>query len=72
MQGQVADPVVRKYIASGLSRDVVPLAVANYGDNPTKVLSWKFFCALVNFHLNVKMLGDSDGWYGVISRFLLL
>ncbi|KAF9671185.1 hypothetical protein SADUNF_Sadunf12G0021200 [Salix dunnii] len=35
--GQIADPVVRKYIASGLSRDVVPLAVANYGDNPTKV-----------------------------------
>ncbi|KAJ6418741.1 hypothetical protein OIU84_002006 [Salix udensis] len=35
--GPIADPVVRKYIASGLNRDVVPLAVANYGDNPTKV-----------------------------------
>ncbi|KAL5718822.1 hypothetical protein ACHQM5_011688 [Ranunculus cassubicifolius] len=32
-----ADPVVSKYIASGLSREAVPLAVANYGDNPTKV-----------------------------------
>ncbi|XP_042518135.1 uncharacterized protein LOC122091943 [Macadamia integrifolia] len=31
------DPVVNKYIASGLSREAVPLAVANYGDNPTKV-----------------------------------
>uniref|UniRef100_A0A6M2EUS4 UBA domain-containing protein n=1 Tax=Populus davidiana TaxID=266767 RepID=A0A6M2EUS4_9ROSI len=35
--GPTADPVERKYIASGLSRDAVPLAVANYGDNPTKV-----------------------------------
>ncbi|KAJ6376023.1 hypothetical protein OIU77_000904 [Salix suchowensis] len=35
--GPIADPVVRKYIASGLSREIVPLAVANYGDNPTKV-----------------------------------
>ncbi|GMH08926.1 hypothetical protein Nepgr_010766 [Nepenthes gracilis] len=31
------DPVVMKYIALGLSREAVPLAVANYGDNPTKV-----------------------------------
>lgn len=37
MQGPTADPVVRKYIAMGLNRDAVPLAVANYGDNPTKV-----------------------------------
>ncbi|XP_062149417.1 uncharacterized protein LOC133858012 isoform X2 [Alnus glutinosa] len=35
--GPVADPVVSKYISSGLSREAVPLAVANYGDNPTKV-----------------------------------
>ncbi|XP_057951114.1 uncharacterized protein LOC131145955 [Malania oleifera] len=35
--GSVADPVVSKYIASGLNREAVPLAVANYGDNPTKV-----------------------------------
>lgn len=35
--GSVTDPVVSKYIASGLSREAVPLAVANYGDNPTKV-----------------------------------
>ncbi|XP_044504818.1 uncharacterized protein LOC123225037 [Mangifera indica] len=35
--GSVADPVVSKYIASGLNRDAVPIAVANYGDNPTKV-----------------------------------
>jgi len=66
MQGPTADPVERKYIASGLSRDAVPLAVANYGDNPTKVLSCFFI------YLNVKMLGDSDSWYGVSSRFLLL
>lgn len=31
------DPVVSKYIASGLSREAVILAVANYGDNPAKV-----------------------------------
>jgi hypothetical protein len=37
LQGPVADPVVSKYISSGLSREAVPLAVANYGDNPTKV-----------------------------------
>ncbi|CAN6705839.1 unnamed protein product [Malus baccata var. baccata] len=35
--GSSADPVVSKYIASGLSREAVPLAVANHGDNPTKV-----------------------------------
>ncbi|AES72425.1 proline-rich cell wall-like protein [Medicago truncatula] len=34
-----ADPIVNKYIAMGLSRDVVPIAVKNYGDNPTKVCS---------------------------------
>ncbi|KAL1344354.1 hypothetical protein HN51_018199 [Arachis hypogaea] len=33
----VADPVVSKYIAMGLNREAVPIAVANYGDNPTKV-----------------------------------
>lgn len=38
MQGPSADTVVSKYIAAGLSRDAVPLAVANYGDNPTKVI----------------------------------
>ncbi|GAB2265119.1 hypothetical protein Dimus_000185 [Dionaea muscipula] len=32
-----ADPLVMKYIASGLNREAVPLAVANYGDNPAKV-----------------------------------
>ncbi|XP_042038787.1 uncharacterized protein LOC121784657 [Salvia splendens] len=35
--GAAADPVVSKYIAAGLSREAVPLAVANYGDNPSKV-----------------------------------
>ncbi|XP_010261469.1 PREDICTED: uncharacterized protein LOC104600297 isoform X1 [Nelumbo nucifera] len=35
--GSAADPVVSKYIASGLNREAVALAVANYGDNPTKV-----------------------------------
>ncbi|MED6155722.1 hypothetical protein PIB30_007587 [Stylosanthes scabra] len=33
----VADPIVSKYIAMGLNREAVPIAVANYGDNPTKV-----------------------------------
>ncbi|MBA0651989.1 hypothetical protein Goklo_019279 [Gossypium klotzschianum] len=37
VQGANSDPVVSKYIASGLSREAVTLAVANYGDNPTKV-----------------------------------
>ncbi|KAK4357457.1 hypothetical protein RND71_023067 [Anisodus tanguticus] len=31
------DPVMNKYIALGLNREAVPLAVANFGDNPTKV-----------------------------------
>lgn len=35
--GSTTDLVVRKYVASGLNREAVPLAVANYGDNPTKV-----------------------------------
>ena len=37
MQGSVSDPIVSKYIAMGLSREAVPMAVANYGDSPTKV-----------------------------------
>ncbi|KAH7546085.1 hypothetical protein FEM48_Zijuj01G0163300 [Ziziphus jujuba var. spinosa] len=37
--GTSVDPVVSKYIASGLNREAVPLAVAHYGDNPTKVFS---------------------------------
>ncbi|WCJ32442.1 Ubiquitin-associated/translation elongation factor EF1B protein [Euphorbia peplus] len=35
--GAGADPVMSKYIASGLNREAVALAIANYGDNPTKV-----------------------------------
>ena len=31
------DPVVNKYVASGLPREAVALAVLNYGDNPLKV-----------------------------------
>ncbi|KAK9071637.1 hypothetical protein SSX86_008066 [Deinandra increscens subsp. villosa] len=31
------DPVVAKYISTGLNRDAVPIAVAKYGDNPMKV-----------------------------------
>ncbi|XP_027362626.1 uncharacterized protein LOC113870230 [Abrus precatorius] len=33
----VSDPIVSKYIAMGLSREAVPIAVANYGDNPTRI-----------------------------------
>ncbi|KAI9096735.1 hypothetical protein K1719_025914 [Acacia pycnantha] len=36
-KGPVSDPIVSKYIASGLNREAVPIAVAHYGDNPTKV-----------------------------------
>lgn len=35
MQG--VDPLVMKYTASGLNREAVNIAVANFGDNPTKV-----------------------------------
>ncbi|KAI7749455.1 hypothetical protein M8C21_010678 [Ambrosia artemisiifolia] len=31
------DPVVGKYISTGLNRDAVSIAVAKYGDNPMKV-----------------------------------
>ncbi|PWA47956.1 ubiquitin-associated/translation elongation factor EF1B protein [Artemisia annua] len=31
------DPVVGKYMAAGLNREAVPIAVAKYGDDPTKV-----------------------------------
>ncbi|KAK2390592.1 hypothetical protein P8452_27861 [Trifolium repens] len=32
-----SDPIVSKYLAMGFSREAVPIAVTNYGDNPTKV-----------------------------------
>ncbi|KAI6672421.1 hypothetical protein NL676_000327 [Syzygium grande] len=35
--GRGGDPVVSKYVASGLSPEAVSLAVANYGDTPVKV-----------------------------------
>ena len=44
MQG--VDPLVMKYTASGLNREAVNIAVANYGDNPTKV---RFFFNLYPF-----------------------
>ncbi|RRT56849.1 hypothetical protein B296_00040406, partial [Ensete ventricosum] len=31
------DPIADKYVASGLGREAVSLAVLNYGDNPVKV-----------------------------------
>lgn len=31
------DPIVSKFMAMGLSREAVLIAVENYGDNPTKV-----------------------------------
>ncbi|KAK7311469.1 hypothetical protein RJT34_09634 [Clitoria ternatea] len=36
-KGTASDPILSKYIAMGLSREAVPIAVAKYGDNPTKV-----------------------------------
>ncbi|TYK05974.1 uncharacterized protein E5676_scaffold376G00700 [Cucumis melo var. makuwa] len=36
-KGSIGDPTVSKYVASGLNREAVSFAVANYGDNPTKV-----------------------------------
>lgn len=44
---------MRKYIASGLSREAVPLAVANFGDDPIKVIipSSTFF--LISCTLNL-------------------
>lgn len=35
--GANSDSVLNKYIASGLSQEAVIIAVANYGDSPTKV-----------------------------------
>ncbi|XP_030502077.2 branchpoint-bridging protein [Cannabis sativa] len=35
--GSIPDPTVAKYIASGLSREAVTIAVGHYGDNSTKV-----------------------------------
>ncbi|NP_001236905.1 uncharacterized protein LOC100500107 [Glycine max] len=31
------DPIVSKFMAMGLNQEAVPIAVENYGDNPTKV-----------------------------------
>ncbi len=49
-----ADPVVSKYIASGLSREAVPLAVAHYGDNATKVREF------ANGYILVREMGFSS------------
>lgn len=35
--GSVSDPIASKYILAGLSQEAVVVAVANYGDNPSKV-----------------------------------
>lgn len=43
MQGATPEPIVSKYVASGLNREAVPVAVANYGDNPAKV-----YCPLLS------------------------
>lgn len=52
MQG--VDPVVMKYAASGINREAVNIAVANYGDNPTKVLYLYFLPVLANSYTDSK------------------
>lgn len=37
VKASTGDPIVDKYVASGLRREAVSLAVLNYGDNPVKV-----------------------------------
>ncbi|CAL9138076.1 unnamed protein product [Musa acuminata var. zebrina] len=37
LMASTGDPIVDKYVASGLRREAVSLAVLNYGDNPVKV-----------------------------------
>ena len=62
MQGSAAaDPVVSKYIASGLNREAVPLAVANFGDNPTKVFSFSFCSCCLSISLQNWGWGN-DRW----------
>ncbi|KAF8044106.1 hypothetical protein BT93_A2171 [Corymbia citriodora subsp. variegata] len=52
--GPAGDPIINKYISSGLSREAVPLAVANYGDNPTKVREF------VNGYTRLREMGFSS------------
>ncbi|XP_043813739.1 uncharacterized protein LOC110616558 [Manihot esculenta] len=52
--GPTVDPVVSRYVASGLNREAVSLAVANYGDNPTKVQ------AFVNGYTLLREMGFSS------------
>ena len=47
MQG--VDPVVMKY--AGLNREAVNIAVANYGDNPTKVRLSYFHLSTHSIHV---------------------
>ncbi|KAI3419572.1 UBA domain-containing protein [Psidium guajava] len=54
ISGPPGDPVINKYITSGLSREAVPLAVANYGDNPTKVREF------VNGYTRLREMGFSS------------
>ncbi|KAG8638358.1 hypothetical protein MANES_14G019414v8 [Manihot esculenta] len=51
--GSTVDPVVSKYIRSGLKPEAVPFAVANYGDNPTKVSSLSFSASCFYFNMSV-------------------
>nr|GEW95520.1 ubiquitin-associated/translation elongation factor EF1B protein [Tanacetum cinerariifolium] len=37
VENSSVDPVVGKYMAAGFNREAVPIAVAKYGDDPTKV-----------------------------------
>eukprot|EP00262_Sarcandra_glabra_P019225 TRINITY_DN7173_c0_g1_i1.p1 TRINITY_DN7173_c0_g1~~TRINITY_DN7173_c0_g1_i1.p1 ORF type:complete len:240 (-),score=36.35 TRINITY_DN7173_c0_g1_i1:261-902(-) len=52
--GSVADPLVSKYVASGLGQEAVVLALANYGDNPAKVREF------VNAYSLLKEMGFSS------------
>ncbi|KAI3800207.1 hypothetical protein L1987_35517 [Smallanthus sonchifolius] len=48
------DPVAGKYIATGLNRDAVPIAVAKYGDNQIKVREF------VNGYTVLREMGFED------------
>lgn len=66
MQGHTADPIVNKYIAAGLSREAVPVAVSHFGDNPTKVTTSLGFIILSNENSEVFAWAYIGSAYGLV------
>lgn len=58
---------MRKYVNSGLSRNVVPRAVATYGDNPEKVFIFlELFDRALRSIVTTKYWGDGGSYHDTL------